>query len=288
MEIWSALVIVLFVLNLLLATVLIFIERRDATATWAWLLVLYFIPFLGFLIYLILGQNLTRRRLFEWEGIKKIGIEDLIREQKAHLHDSNFPFENPLIHQYRDLIYMHLMNNDAVLTENNKVDIITSGQEKFDRLLQDIERAQAFIHIQYYIFRNDQIGRKIIEALTRKAKQGVEIRFLYDELGSRKLHRRHLRELEQAGGEIGVFFPSRLAIINLRLNYRNHRKLVNIDGKIGYVGGFNVGDEHLGKSKKIRALARYAFAYYRLCYPFDSNKVYFGLEPGREALFYQL
>lgn len=249
-DIINTLAIILFIVNLLLATVLIFIERKDATSTWAWLLVLYFIPFLGFIIYLLIGQTLSRRKMFEWEGIQKIGIESVIEEQKEHIKDPDFAFNEPVVDESRDLIYMMLINNDAILTKNNEVRLFTDGHEKFEQLLLDIKNAKSFIHMQYYIFRNDEIGKKIIRALTARAREGVKVRFLYDDLGSRSLKRKHLSELEQAGGEIGVFFPSKLSPVNLRLNYRNHRKLINIDGSLGYVGGFNVGDEYLGKSKK--------------------------------------
>ncbi|TSB46851.1 cardiolipin synthase [Alkalicoccobacillus porphyridii] len=249
-DILTALAIILFIVNLLLAIVLIFIERKDATATWAWLLVLYFIPFFGFIIYLLIGQTLTRRKMFEWEGIQKIGIESLIEEQKEQISDPEFTFNEPMVDESRDLIYMLLINNDAVLTKQNQIELLTDGKEKFDQLLSDIQQAKSFIHMQYYIYRYDDIGKEIIRALTEKAKEGVKVRFLYDDLGSRRLKNKHLAELEKAGGEIGVFFPSKFSPINLRLNYRNHRKLVNIDGHLGYVGGFNVGDEYLGKSKK--------------------------------------
>lgn len=250
MNIFSILLVVLFGLNMVFAAIIIFIERKDATATWAWLMILFFIPFLGFLVYLFLGQNLTRSRLFDWEGIKKVGIEDLISKQMNQIRDPKFKFDNDIVEEHRDMIFMHLLKNDAVLMEDNNIDLFFDGKDKFKQLLSDIAEAKNHIHIQYYIFRKDGVGKQIIDALVEKAKQGVKVRVLYDELGSRKLRRKDFSELTAVGGEIGVFFPSRFPLINIRLNYRNHRKLVIIDGQIGYVGGFNVGDEYLGLSKK--------------------------------------
>lgn len=244
------LLVALMIVNILLAAILIFIERKDAQATWAWLLILFFIPLGGFIIYIFLGQTLTRRKMFEWEGIKKVGLEHFIEEQKRDLLDTSFRFYSPTVDKNRELIYMHLMSNDALLTKENRVDIFSDGKEKFAQLLKDIKQAKTFIHIQYYIFRYDEIGKTIVDALTEKARQGVKVRLLYDDLGSRSLRKKYLKAFREAGGEIGIFFPSRFTIVNLRLNFRNHRKLVNIDGKCGYVGGFNVGDEYLGKSKK--------------------------------------
>lgn len=250
MEILAILLILLFLLNILFAGVIIFLERKEPSATWGWLLVLFFIPLVGFILYLIFGQNLTRRRLFDWDDIKKIGIEKMIDQQIAALKEERFDFRDPHAAKNRDLIYMHLINNDAVLTQDNDIDIFVDGQEKFEALLKDIAKAKDHIHLQYYIFRADHIGKQLIQLLTKKAKEGVEVRILYDAMGSRRLSKRSFRHLIAAGGRVEVFFPSRIPLINLRLNYRNHRKLVIIDGKIGYVGGFNVGDEYLGLNPK--------------------------------------
>ncbi|MBD1379518.1 cardiolipin synthase [Metabacillus arenae] len=237
-------------LNIVFAIVVIFRERRDAPSSWAWLLVLFFIPVLGFLLYLLFGQNLSRHPLFKWDDRKKIGIEKLLRSQLEMLGSDQFHFRNQATKDSRELIYMHLTNNHAVLTEDNTVEIFNDGKLKFDRLFQDIENAKHQIHLQYYIIRRDELSKKLIAALTKKAKEGVDVKVLYDELGSRSLTKGFFKELRSAGGLVEVFFPSKLPLINLRLNYRNHRKLVIIDGKIGYVGGFNVGDEYLGLNPK--------------------------------------
>lgn len=238
------------VINIFLAVALIFLERRDPTSTWAWLLVLFFIPILGFVIYLLLGRQLRQKHLFRWEGRNKIGIEKLINYQLEAIENETFEFLKTDTEEYGDMIYLHLRNNHSVLTQDNDVQIFTDGQEKFEALLEDLEHARDHIHIQYYIFRLDGIGKRIEEVLIRKAKSGVKVRMLFDDIGSRGLHVRHFRELITSGGEVAAFFPALLPLINPRLNYRNHRKIVIIDGRIGYIGGFNVGDEYLGLSKK--------------------------------------
>ncbi|MEC0298313.1 cardiolipin synthase [Peribacillus frigoritolerans] len=246
----SVLLGLVIILNILFATIVIFFERREASTTWAWLLVLYFLPVVGFILYLLFGTSLRHAHLFQWEDKKKIGIEEIIDKQMEELSTNHFPFRNASSSNYRDLIYMHLRNNDAVLTEDNQVDIFTEGKNKFDQLFKDIVAAENHIHIQYYIIQRDGLGKRFIEALTKKANEGVKVRLLYDELGSRGMTKRFFREFRQAGGRVEAFFPSKLKFINLRLNFRNHRKLVIIDGKVGYVGGFNVGDEYLGLNPK--------------------------------------
>ncbi|WP_436373325.1 cardiolipin synthase [Cytobacillus sp. BC1816] len=250
MDINSMMLTVFLVLNIILAVFVIFLERRDAGATWAWLMVLFFIPLLGFFMYLFFGQNLTRRKMFQWEDRKKIGIDELLNNQIKGIKEKDFHFRNNIIKKSKDLIYMHLVNNDSVLTQDNEVRIFTDGKEKFNSLVEDIKNAADHIHLQYYIFKRDNLGKSLINLLTEKAREGVKVRLLYDELGSRSLHKRVFKELIAAGGEIEAFFPSRLHFINLRINYRNHRKIAIIDGRIGYVGGFNVGDEYLGLNPK--------------------------------------
>lgn len=238
------------IINIFLAIALIFLERRDPTSTWAWLLVLFFIPILGFIIYLLLGRQLRQKHLFRWEGRSKIGIEKLINYQLEAIENETFEFLKTDTEEYDDMIYLHLRNNHSVLTQDNDVQVYTDGRDKFDTLLEDLEHARDHIHIQYYIFRLDGIGKQIEEILINKAKSGVKVRMLFDDIGSRGLHVKNFNELIESGGEVAAFFPALLPLINPRLNYRNHRKIVIIDGRIGYIGGFNVGDEYLGLSKK--------------------------------------
>ncbi len=250
LDLYSLIVSLILFLNMILAVIVIFLENRDAGPTWAWLMVLFFIPILGFILYLLFGQNLTRSSLFEWEDKKKIGIEEIIAEQTSSFRSGRINCHNEITENNQGLIYMLLANNDAILTTDNSVKIFTDGKEKFEALFKDIEGATDFIHLQYYIFKNDDIGKKLIQLLVEKAKQGVKVRILYDDLGSRSLRRSAFKELLEAGGEVEAFFPSKFPLINLRLNYRNHRKLVIIDGMVGYIGGFNVGDEYLGLNKR--------------------------------------
>ncbi|MEK4968816.1 cardiolipin synthase [Cytobacillus sp. FSL R7-0696] len=251
MDIYSIFIGLIYLLNMILAIVVIFLERKDAASTWAWLLVLFFIPLLGFAIYLLFGQNFSKKKkMFQWEDRKKIGIDEMLKMQISALHNRSLPAENEQVQNHYDLIHMQLVNNDAVLTQDNDIQMYTDGKDKFDALFKDIEGATDHIHLQYYILRRDALSKRLITLLNKKAREGVKVRILYDDLGSRSLTKRFFKSLREAGGEVEAFFPSKFHFINFRLNYRNHRKLVIIDGKIGYVGGFNVGDEYLGLNKK--------------------------------------
>lgn len=236
--------------NTALAAFVVFLERRDASATWAWLLVLFFIPIIGFILYLIFGQNLSRKKIFEWKDEDKIGIMEIAKNQLQLIEEGNFPFHDQRTNKYKDLIYMMLINERAVLTQDNEVTIFTDGYEKFRSLLEDIADAKDHIHILYYILRDDKLGRELLNVLVAKAKRGVQVKVLYDAMGSRSVRRKFFKPLIEAGGEVSAFFPAILPHLNLQVNYRNHRKIVVVDGKIGYVGGFNIGDEYLGLDKK--------------------------------------
>lgn len=241
---------IILILNIVLAIMVIFLERKDPSATWAWTLVLFFLPLAGFILYLLLGRPMRKKHLFRWEGQKDIGIDKLISYQIEALEENSLDFRFDEVGKYKSLIHMNLKTSDSVLTQDNDVQLYDDGAKKFEDLLEDIESAKDHIHVQYYIFKLDNLGKRIYTALLKKAQQGVKVRILYDEMGSRGLRKRHFKSLLKLGGEIEVFFPSIFPLINPRLNFRNHRKIVIIDGRIGYIGGFNVGDEYLGLNKK--------------------------------------
>lgn len=246
----SILLPLIMIINVLFALTVIFLERKKPSSTWAWLLVLFFLPFVGFFLYLLLGRQLRKKHLFRWDGRKDIGIEQLINYQIEAIENNELELRADHIQRYNHLIYMNLKTSNAVLTQDNDVKIFDDGSDKFEALINDISHAKNHIHIQYYIFRLDNLGQRIVNALIKKAKQGVKVRVLFDEMGSRGVRKRHFKELIEAGGEVEVFFPSILPLINPRLNFRNHRKISIIDGRIGYIGGFNVGDEYLSLSDR--------------------------------------
>lgn len=250
MGIISILLAIILVLNFFLGVTVIFLERKSVSSTWAWLMILNFIPVFGFILYLIFGQNLSRRKIFKWDHTVHERTKEMVRNQMQSIEKREYPFTQPLLKDYHDLIYMNLNNDEAPLTLNNSLTIYTDGEKKFRQLLQDIRSAKHHIHIEYYIFRSDFLGNEIIDALIQKVKQGIVVRLLVDDEGSRQLSKKLVRRLTQAGGKFQTFFPGHLPLINMRINYRNHRKLVIIDGKTGYLGGFNVGDEYLGLSSK--------------------------------------
>lgn len=245
---FSILASLIVVINIILGISIIFLERKNASSTWAWLMVLLFIPVGGFILYIIFGKPISKGRIFIWDSKSRLGLKAAVQAQLRELEKDQLQYRDEDIADYENLIYLNLRTDTALFSQDNAVDVMLDGKEKFDRLLQDLRRAKDHIHLIYYIVRDDELGRQLAEVLIKKANEGVIVRFLYDAMGSRSLGKKYINRLRAAGVEIEAFFPAK--IFNFKINYRNHRKLAIIDGKIGYIGGFNIGDEYLGKDKK--------------------------------------
>ncbi|AOR23844.1 cardiolipin synthase [Clostridium taeniosporum] len=244
MNIYLTLTLILFIINFICAISLVFIEKRDTTAIWAWLLILFVFPFLGFILYLSFGQNISKKKIFSKKAvIDKNKITKLI-------NDLNKNINNEVAEEYLDLIKMNFYTNYSIYTKENKIKTYINGKEKFEDLFEDIKNAKSFINIEYYIFRFDTLGSKLINLLKQKVNDGIEVRLLVDGMGSKCLTKKQIKYIKSCGLKFSVFFPNIAPYINLRLNYRNHRKIVIIDGDIGYVGGFNVGDEYINRGKQ--------------------------------------
>ncbi|WP_227019016.1 cardiolipin synthase [Sinanaerobacter chloroacetimidivorans] len=247
----SALITGLFLVNFMIALTIIFLERKNPSATLAWIMILFLVPVAGIIFYFLLSQNIARQRIFRLSKFEEAVISASLNEQIESIKDGEMIFTNPEAKKWQDMIRLHQTYGNAFFTQDNKIMILTDGKHKFDCLLQDIKNATKTINVMYFIVKNDAVGRMLLEALTEKALQGIEVRLLLDAMGSRQISPKILEAFKRAGGKHAYFFPPKFKYLNMKLNYRNHRKLVVIDDEIGYLGGFNVGNEYLGKVKKI-------------------------------------
>lgn len=250
MHLIALLVKIIFILNIFVAIITVFKEKRDIAATWAWLLVLLLLPIVGFIMYLFVGKKLSRDDIYDIRSQQQMGLDQLVELQKEQWHEKDLLPEDELSHSAREMVHFFLETDHAILTKHNQVELLTDGKQKFQQLFQDIEAAKDHVHIEYYTFYNDQIGNQLRELLEKKAAQGVKVRVIYDSFGSRGMTHEFFKRLEELGGFAEPFFGSYRSFPNFRLNYRDHRKLVIIDGKIGYIGGFNVGDQYLSRDPK--------------------------------------
>ena len=240
---------IMYFINILLVLFIVFFERKAPTTAFAWCLAIIFLPGIGFLLYLVFGNKprFYNNRRFNKKTLYDNTYRLLLLDQTSFFDRDNLPFISDKEQKYNALIRFNTIGAESIYTSNNSVDVFTSAQDKYTALLNDIRKAEKDINMVYYIYRDDSIGRHIIQALAEKARAGVKVRCILDDAGCLKTNKRKLfKPLLAAGGELKRFSP---VWSLLRLNYRNHRKIVVIDGKIGYMGGMNIGDEYMGLKK---------------------------------------
>lgn len=233
-------------LNYLLVVVFsifILLKNKNPVKTLSYLFALATLPFLGLLVYYFFGQDYRKYKIFE----KKYLIDDVKLKQWR----SNFALrpkeKEEFIEDYGEVnykIYKLLRNNEkAVLTFNNKAKELINGEEKFKLLREDLDKAKNHIHMEYFVLVDDALGREILDILCDKAKKGVKVRLIYDDVGS-KISKNYKRKLTDCGVDHYAFMPVTFSKFTSKLNYRDHRKIVVIDGKIGYVGGINISKKY--------------------------------------------
>ncbi len=248
--IYSGIITAIIILDFLMIFAVVFLERKNPSSTLTWLFILLFLPLVGMFLYILLSQNISRQRVYKLSRDEVKVITNSLNKQMENMRDGRFTFSKPEARRWSDLIKLNQVYGSAYFTQDNSIDIMTDGGHMFSELLKDIENAKSSICVEFFILKNDPEGKKLIEVLTRKAAQGLDVKLLLDAVGSRGIWISTLRKYSEAGGKYAFFFKNKFRVINFRLNYRNHRKITVIDGKIGYVGGFNVGKEYLGKKKR--------------------------------------
>ncbi len=226
-------------------------EDKSPPKTFAWILVLIFLPIAGFIFYLFFGQNYRKQKIFSRKGLEDFRqIEKLRIQQLEYLNRPEIMDYTPAYKKLH-VIKLLLNNSKSIVSRNNSIEVLNSGAEKFSRLINDLNAAKHHIHMAYYIFEADNIGKKILRILEEKARENVEVRLIIDDVGSWHLPAREIRLLKQAGVHIERFMPVTFPYFTSKINYRNHRKIVIIDGVCGYVGGINIADKYIYGTKKL-------------------------------------
>lgn len=238
------------VLNTIGAVATVFREKRDISAIWAWLLMLLVFPVVGFLFYAVFGRSLTDKKIFNLQGQARWGLDQMVTNQKKRLRSGELVKTLDITAGAKEMINMFLRTDKAFLTHKNKVEIFTDGRAKFDQLFADMRQAEHHINLEYFTIYDDEIGNELVRVLEERAAAGIEVRVIYDQFGSHGRKTKLFKHLVELGGEVEAFLTGRFQALTFRVNFRDHRKLVIIDGKTGYIGGFNVGDQYLGRSKK--------------------------------------
>ncbi len=227
----------IYFVNIFFIITIIFVERRKPVYSLFWITILTFTSYLGFVIYLMFGLSFRKKRI-----TKKFYKRSLFRRVFEERRE-----ETKRLEPWKQLINYFEYTGKSRLTFSNAVKIYIHGEELFKDIARDIRRAKTFIHLEYFIFQYDETGKKIGELLMAKAREGIEVKLIIDGVGSRKIPKAFIREMKSSGIELETFFPLYLPIIHLRVNYRTHRKIIIVDGRTAYTGGFNIGEEYLGR-----------------------------------------
>lgn len=234
--------LVVYSIIIIITMVRVLMDNRQPAKTMAWMLVLMFIPFLGIILYIFFGQNTRKERKIWQQSLDQLTKRSMLEfvEQK----DFNIPEE------YRTISNLFMNQNLALPFKNNEVEIYTSGYDFFPSLLMEIGKAEHHIHIDTFIVSDDPLGRIIADALIDKAKQGVEVRLIYDDVGSWRTPNSFFMRMRNEGIEVYAFMPVRFPAFTSRVNYRNHRKICVIDGEVGFIGGMNIARRYVQGTPK--------------------------------------
>lgn len=212
-------------------------ENRNPLKTIAWTLILMFLPLLGLIIFYFFGEDGRKQRLISHKMFKKLNRKTIVRYERDEATEAP--------DGYAGIVSLIKKLKGSALYGGNKITFYSNGISKFEDLLLEISKAEKFIHIQYYIFMDDETGKSIRDALIKKASEGVKVRLIYDDVGSWKAKRRFFNDMQSHGIEVQPFLKVNFRFLASRVNYRNHRKVVVIDGKIGFVGGMNIADRYI-------------------------------------------
>ncbi|MED4203491.1 cardiolipin synthase [Neobacillus mesonae] len=239
---------VMISLSVIFIGFVIFLENRHPSQTITWLVVLGSFPLVGFIFYLLFGRNYRKEKMYR---------EKYFLDKQAFLtvegdDDPRSEEKRALMGEHHGQLFTLAQKlGNSPISFDTATNVLTNGEETFRHIIQELKKARHHIHMEYYIVRHDEIGQEIKNILMEKANQGVKVRFMFDAVGSWKLSKTFINQLKNAGVETVPFGPVRLPFLNNKFNFRNHRKIVVIDGNIGFVGGLNIGDEYLGRDKNI-------------------------------------
>lgn len=228
----------LYLITIIGLVMLVITENRNPLKTIPWVLVLLLVPGLGLFLYFFFGQDNRKQRIISRRTYRRI-----MNKPKAF----GVPPESVccLPDVYIPLARLLENTSQSTLLYGSRITVYTDGESKFKDLLYEIEQAKHHIHMEYYVFLDDKIGCRVKDALIKKAKEGVSIRIIYDDVGSWKASGRFFREMKSVGIEVYSFLRVAFPYLTSRVNYRNHRKVVVIDGRVGFMGGMNIADRYV-------------------------------------------
>ncbi len=242
---WPFIAGIVYILIVVVVCLRVVYDTRSTTKTMAYLLLCIFLPIAGVLFYLIFGINYWKRKQYDKKSDEDEKVLQSLKRDMGVFVDEIVKPEKMTDDDNKELASMLSKLLHSPLTAGNKVKIFVNGEEKFPEVLQALRDAKHHIHLEYYIYEQDHIGKEIENILIEKAKQGVQVRFIYDDFGSPAINKKMETRLHNAGVEIHPFQKILFYLLANRLNYRNHRKIIIIDGQTAFTGGINVSDKYI-------------------------------------------
>jgi len=246
---WTTLAIIIYACILVLVCLRIIYETHSSTKTLAYLLLCIFAPVVGMFFYITFGINYWRKKRYNKKSGHDVKMLEQMKKDIRHYSEVILKKEDIDDDDNVELAAMLIKDINSPLTRNNSVKLLLNGEEKFPELLDCLSKAKHHIHIEYYIFEQDEIGKAVIEMLIKKANEGVQVRFIYDDFGSPSIKKKIEKRMRDAGVEVFPFHKVHFYLLANRINYRNHRKIVVVDGQTGFVGGINVSDKYINNKK---------------------------------------
>ncbi len=224
--------------------IVMILRKQDPIKTLSWIFALIFLPVIGIIIYLFLGQNHRKKKMFNRKGAGDYNLRRELGQNQEEILKKDPKILDEYLYPFRKIIFQNFKNSSTVIESNSTIDFYFSGKEALDAMYLEIKNAKRHIHLQSYIIENDRIGVKFRDLLIEKANEGLEVRVMYDGVGGISLNSDFISPMIKVGIEVLNFSPVKVFPLRFRLNYRNHRKILVVDGEIGYFGGVNIADRY--------------------------------------------
>jgi cardiolipin synthase len=241
---WQYILLTIEILNIIAVAYIlldVFLENRPVSHLLSWVFVFLVIPLLGIVIFILVGRNIRKRKIYRKKEKADSRFMQKGREAASLADEAELQGNNHI----KKLNQLLISNNKSFLSDQNSTEILNNGEETFNSIFECLEKASHHIHLEYYIINEGKIASQLADILIRKVSEGVKVRLIYDDFGSWGLRNKFLKKLSESGVELHAFMPVRLHHFATRINYRNHRKIIVIDGHTGFIGGLNIDDKYI-------------------------------------------
>ncbi|MCT2406472.1 cardiolipin synthase [Chryseobacterium antibioticum] len=241
---------VLYLVGIIFLAGKIIMDTRNASKTLAYLMLIIFFPVVGVIIYFVFGVNYRKNKFYTFKIERNEQVYKVVSSYIRETHHKTLESHKKQMEQFSTTVNFLYNAGHSPVSEGNYAEILINGEGKFDKVFEVLEKAVHHIHLEYYIYDNDRIGNRLADLLIKKAGEGVKVRFLYDDMGSGKIGGNLLKRLRDAGVEVSPVNKIKFRILANRVNYRDHRKIIIVDGAEVFTGGINVSDKYINPNSK--------------------------------------